>query len=320
MLMSKPVLLDLFCCAGGAGMGYHRAGFDVVGVDIKPQPHYPFPFVQMDALEVLRILIAGGYITDNHGRDRYLRDFAAIHASPPCQLYCALKSMPNFNADNHDDLIEPTRTALMASGLPWVMENVPGAPLINPVMLCGTMFGLQTDCGATLRRHRNFETNWCFMSGLVCNHGSRSRGSISATGTGNALGGRSISVCGKTAWAGSATGKIVGAQERPRVISVHGTHARDPYLTKNRVITIAGHAAENRATCGGRERVISVTGNTPQMNVVRNQVRETFTVKEAQTAMGIDWCGMKGLSQAIPPAYTEYIGKQLIRVAAKEES
>lgn len=134
--MTKYRLLDLFCGAGGAGMGYHRAGFEVVGVDIAPQPHYPFEFHQTDALEYLA----------EHGNE-----FDAIHASPPCQAYSITKSMPNVG--DYPELIEPIRELLISFGKPYVIENVPGAPLNNPIELCGSMFGLP------LIRHRIFETN-----------------------------------------------------------------------------------------------------------------------------------------------------------------
>jgi DNA (cytosine-5)-methyltransferase 1 len=149
-------LLDLFCGAGGAGMGYHRAGFEVVGVDIKPQPHYPFEFHQADALEYLA----------EHGRE-----FDAIHASPPCQAFSAMTNGRwQDRIKNHPDLIEPTRRLLIESGKPYVIENVIGAPLIGPVVLCGTMFGLETEAGNQLRRHRLFEAS--FPVGLVssCRH------------------------------------------------------------------------------------------------------------------------------------------------------
>lgn len=132
----RPKLLDLFCCQGGAGTGYAEAGFDVVGVDIDPQPRYPFEFHQADAIEYARA----------HGKE-----FDAIHASPPCQAHTnAQKIMGN----DHPDLIEPTRELLLVLGKPFVIENVPLAPLIDPVELCGAMFGLET------YRHRLFETNW----------------------------------------------------------------------------------------------------------------------------------------------------------------
>lgn len=142
----RPRLLDLFCCQGGASMGYHRAGFDVVGVDINPQPHYPFDFVQADALEYLA----------EHGHE-----FDAIHASPPCQAHTKAQ---RIMGNEHEDFIP--RTRLMLYGLnwhrtvnlhlppvPWVIENVPDSPLLNPVVLCGAMFGIGT------YRHRLFESN-----------------------------------------------------------------------------------------------------------------------------------------------------------------
>ena len=136
--VKKPRLLDLFCCAGGAGMGYARAGFEVVGMDINPQPRYPFKFIQADALQL---------------DPEFLASFDAIHASPPCQSYSDLAKR-NGNADKWPRLIEPVREMLVRSGLPYVIENVEGAPLINPVVLCGTMFK-----GLRVIRHRLFESN-----------------------------------------------------------------------------------------------------------------------------------------------------------------
>jgi DNA (cytosine-5)-methyltransferase 1 len=161
--MSRPLLLDLFCGAGGAAMGYHRAGFDVVGVDIKPQPHYPFEFVQDDALDVARML----------GDDIGLGwcDPDAIHASPPCQAFTDLKDM--HNAKRHADLLTPTRTLLQGLGLSYVIENVEGAPMQPTVILCGSSFGLGSE-GARLQRHRMFETSFPMMA-PPCVHGIASR-------------------------------------------------------------------------------------------------------------------------------------------------
>jgi DNA (cytosine-5)-methyltransferase 1 len=128
--------LDLFCCAGGAGTGLYRAGFDVTGVDIRPQPRYPFRFVQGDALA---LDIAGA-------------DF--IWASPPCQRFSDLAKR-NGNADEWPDLIEPIRAKLKAWGGLYVIENVEGAPLVDAVTLCGTMFR-----GLRVLRHRKFEANF----------------------------------------------------------------------------------------------------------------------------------------------------------------
>ncbi|MFE1937198.1 SAM-dependent methyltransferase [Streptomyces sp. NPDC059474] len=131
----RPRVLDAFCCQGGAGMGYHLAGFDVTGVDIAPQPRYPFRFVQADAVAFIR----------EHGAE-----FDFIHASPPCQHDSECQRL---RGNAHPDLIAPTRAALESTGRPWVIENVRGAvpKLRGPVMLCGPMFGLAT------YRHRYFE-------------------------------------------------------------------------------------------------------------------------------------------------------------------
>lgn len=137
----RPRLLDLFCGAGGAAVGYYRAGFEVVGVDIKPQPDYPFEFHEGDAVT---FPLAG---------------FAAIHASPPCQAYTTMGAMWNARQD-HPELLDIMRDRLSESGLPYVIENVPGAPMNGAhVTLCGSVFGLGTG-EFELRRHRHFETSF----------------------------------------------------------------------------------------------------------------------------------------------------------------
>jgi DNA (cytosine-5)-methyltransferase 1 len=147
--MPCPRLLDLFCGGGGAGVGYHRAGFDVVGVDCVPQPRYPFPFIQADALE---------YLTE-HGRE-----YDAIHASPPCQAYSVAANI--HGARNHPRLIEPVRNLLIAIGKTYVIENVPGAPLHFPVTVCGLALHLG------VKRHRIFESN-VLLFGTTCPDGHR---------------------------------------------------------------------------------------------------------------------------------------------------
>ncbi|RWN47164.1 MAG: DNA cytosine methyltransferase [Mesorhizobium sp.] len=224
--------IDLFCCAGGAAMGLHRAGFEVVGVDVRPQPRYPFEFHQADALTYP------------------LEGFDFIWASPPCQAHSSI-SRVSGRQEHHVDRIEET-ARLEASGLPWVMENVVGAPLRDPFMLCGTMFGLQTSCGAELRRHRIFEANWFIGLQPQCQHGQS-------------------------------------------VVGVYGGHAHDR-----------------------KRKTITVTGSTPQQNVVRNRSRLTFPIGEAKLAMGIDWMTMAELSQAIPPAYSEFIGRAALSWIRKD--
>lgn len=209
--MGKPRLLDLFCGAGGAAMGYYRAGFEVVGVDIAPQKHYPFEFHQADALT---------YPLDG---------FDVIHASPPCQASSLISRNLGY-AQNHVDLIPETRPRLEASGVPWIMENVPGAPLHNWVVLCGSSFGLGIpEYGWYLQRHRLFESNlWLWSS--QCSHHGRA---ITCTGTG-----------------------------------------------------------------------------TPK--AIKDAVGRTVKVHEYRRLMGIDWMTRAELSQAIPPAFTQWIGSQLL--------
>ena len=207
-------LLDLFCGAGGAAVGYHRAGFDdITGVDIKPMPRYPFKFVQADALEYLAC---------------FWPKFDAIHASPPCQAY----STATREASKHPDLYAETRTRLRVIGLPWVIENVIGAPYEYGVLLCGTMFGLDED-GEWLRRHRNFETS-SVMFAPQCHHRHQRR-------------------------AVTVTGKCFLSQTKDCA-----RHSRQP------------------------------------------------TWALACRLMEIDWMNRRELPQAIPPAYTEFIGKQLL--------
>jgi DNA (cytosine-5)-methyltransferase 1 len=212
-------LLDLFCGAGGAAMGYSRAGFEVIGVDIKPQPHYPFGFWQADALSILG--------REGADADRLWRlgHFDAIHASPPCQLWTRFQSSQPQRENKHLDLITPTRPLLEATGLPWVIENVPGSPLCNPVQLCGSGFGLGVKRGQLLR-HRLFEASFPLQA-LPCHHAGPS-------------------------------------------------------------VMVAGHGVDGYRGNG-------------------------LNAAEARQAMGIDWMNRDEMAEAVPPAYTEWIGRQLIR-------
>ena len=144
-------LLDLFCGAGGCSVGYHRAGFDVVGVDIEPHPDYPFPFTQADAMDVL-------------GDVAYLSTFDVVHASPPCPRYSVAGSIGSYDPADKPDLVDPVRDALNSWGGVWVIENVPGAPMPAAAVYCGWAMGLRH-----LRRHRLFESNVFLLSpGCAC--------------------------------------------------------------------------------------------------------------------------------------------------------
>ncbi|WP_334153009.1 hypothetical protein [Microbacterium sp.] len=233
--MTRPLLLDLFCCEGGAAKGYADAGFDVVGVDIQPQPRYPFEHVVADAIELLERLLEGGEVAGHT-----LKDLAAIHASPPCQAYSVTR---HSHDKDHPELIEPTRGLLQATGLPYVIENVEGARdrMVEPMLLCGSMFGLKAfDVDGTrlaLRRHRLFESNVWLMSAGGCVH------------------------------------------DGDQVAGVYG---------------------------GGRHRNVSDRDNPAR--------RGGYTPlgKVRAELMGMGWASQHGLSQAIPPAYTEHIGGQLL--------
>jgi len=222
-------LLDLFCGAGGAAVGYHRAGFtDIVGVDIKPQPHYPFTFIQADVLEW----------DDWDGWD-------LIHASPPCQAYSRLRHLPWLKDRNYPDLVPPVRRLLRSQDTPWFMENVEDAPLakqsnlwgLHGVVLCGLMYGLP------LFRHRIFESSTAIPQPSHPLHPP----------TGH-------------------TGRRLNKKKANR-----GT-----------ILTIAGHSSG-------------------------------WTLDEQRHAMGIDWMTRDELTQAIPPAYTEYIGREYLRTSTMRE-
>ncbi len=191
-------------------MGYHLAGYEVVGVDISPQPKYPFEFIQGDAFEALA---------------DYGADFDAIHASPPCQGYSNLT--PISHKDNHERLIDRLRDALEKLGKPYIVENVAGArkELVDPVMLCGSMFGLRT------QRHRFFETNFNVLPPCSCDH-----------------------------------------SEIPLLVTTASKASR-----------------ELRFKLGMKPK----------------------TVANAPLAYGIDWMGFAELKEAIPPAYTQYLGLRL---------
>lgn len=161
----KPRLLDLFCGAGGAAMGYHRAGFEVIGVDNRPQPHYPFEFYQADALEFCA----------QHGQE-----FDVIHTSPPCQGYSRMRHLTWLAGKSYPLLIPATRAALQATSKIWVIENVSDSPL-QGAELCGAALGLP------IVRHRRFESSTMLLfppcpghptlihgSGMMSERGKRS--------------------------------------------------------------------------------------------------------------------------------------------------
>ena len=218
----RPLLLDLFAGGGGAAMGYCLAGFRVVGVDIEPQPHYPFEFHQADALTFP------------------LEGFDVIHASPPCQRFSRASNIHGNPKDRHPDLVAPTRLRCLAAGVPFVIENVPGAPLDDPIMLCGTMFE-----GLRVYRHRLFECHgFDAVAPGKCNHNNHTH----------------------------RMGRSKGE---------YHTLDKSPY------ITCVGH---------------------------------NFQAKSGRIAMQIDWMTRGELSQAIPPAYTEWIGRQILRRMAAPDS
>lgn len=214
----KPRLLDLFCGAGGASEGYHDAGFDIVGVDIAKQPGYRFVFIQSNALDL---------------SIDFLSEFDVIHASPPCQSYSSL-AYRNKNASAWPRLIRPIRKLLKQAGRPYIIENVVGAPLIKPTMLCGTMFE-----GLRVLRHRLFETS--FQLPTPPHH-----------------------------------------RLHP---TVHSFDKRTKHYGKTNECT----------------DFVQVTGTG------------NYTLAAGRDAMRISWMTKGELNEAIPPAYTRWIGEQLIK-------
>lgn len=217
--MTRPTLLDLFCGAGGAGMGYHRAGYDVHGWDNRPHPDYPFSITVGDAMDALA----------DHD---YLSQFDVVHASPPCPRYSAASSANVGTRETYPDLVPPVQAALAEWGGTYVIENVPGAPLDHPLLLCGWAMGL-----LHIRRHRLFESNRFLMSpGCLCPTGD------------------SVSVFGDA-----------GEDRRKQTLAARGP---------------------------GCHRI---------------------PLDQARALMGVEWMKTrKAVSNAIPPAYTEFIGHQLL--------
>jgi DNA (cytosine-5)-methyltransferase 1 len=214
--ITRPLLVDLFCGAGGAAVGYHRAGFDVVGVDINPQPRYPFEFIQGDAIHVGAELLAS-------------RPVVVGHASPPCQAHSDLQKQ---SKREYADFISATRALLTLWGGPYVIENVEGAPLHDPVTLCGTMFP-----PLRVLRHRLFESN-------------------------------------------------------------HPLSA-PPHPAKHPLVFTHDKRKAHYGLLDQDTSFVQVTGGG------------NCTVANKADAMGIDWMTGIELNEAIPPAYTEFIGTQL---------
>ncbi len=221
-------------------MGYHRAGFDVVGVDIRDQPNYPFEFIQSDVFDV---------------DPEFLREFDIIHASPPCQAYTVGSIWLRKRGVEYPDLLGATRDLILDSDVDYVIENVPRAPLIQPMMLCGTMFGLK------VFRHRLFESNMWIYPPTCCHHNGTTRhGDYYIVANCNPI------------------GDYYHGKSMPKELRQH--YREKVY-------------AQMFAEFGGK-------------NKTEAQYRAWCD------AMQIDWMTKYELTQAIPPAYTFWIGKLIM--------
>ncbi len=275
-------LLDLFCGAGGAAMGYHHSGFDeIVGIDNQPQPNYPFDYIQADALE---------YLSD-HGQE-----YAAIHASPPCQAYSIMHNLPWLRGRDYPLLILPTVEMLEALGKPYVVENVMGARHGSKTLkkrgleahglkggwLCGAMFG------KPFYRHRLFATNWFWLAPGHPKHivfsshresGGRDSGGLTNPGNG-------------------------GLNIRPGYEKVPFSYP-----------TIVAERLQKNGR--PKDSMIGLSNGMPGAQLTNSQAASVGQAKGwqlAAEAMGIDWMKREELTQAIPPCYTEFIGRHLLRV------
>ena len=253
----RPKGLDVCCCEGGCSRGYTDAGADMYGIDLfddYSRSRYPYPSYKGDAIAAMKILLLGGWLpfTRQDGVVEWLqlKDFAFLHGSPPCQRW----SITNHNGRDYPDLITPLREAFIESGLPWVIENVIGAPLENPVELCGCMFNLTAvdDDGIKLHmwRQRQFESN------------------------------------------------LKLAQPRPGAQRLRGSS-----------VAVHDEAFHDYEWVGGSY------GGARRDKYEAKYIRKGGYVPSAsvqQKLLGIDWMTQKGMHQSIPPAFTEFIGRQIM--------
>ena len=295
-------LLDLYCGAGGAAMGYHRAGFDeIVGVDIAAQSRYPFQFVQADALEYLA----------EHGHD-----YDAIHASPPCQGYSIMHNLPWLRGREYPLLILPTIEMLEALGKPYVVENVMGARHGSKTLqkrgleahglkagwLCGTMFGLP------FYRHRLFATNWMWLAPGHPKHKSRRPVGITSDSRGRGITEQVVANPVNSAWRQYHDGAL---NIRPGYEKVPFSY---PTIATER-LRPDGRRKDSKISLYSMSDSHSLAqwqGNGAQGNGVG--IGHAKGWRLAAEAMGIDWMKRDELTQAIPPAYTEFIGRQMLLV------
>ena len=293
-------------------MGYHRAGFDeIVGVDTEPQPHYPFEFVQADALEYLA----------EHGHD-----YDAIHASPPCQGYSIMHNLPWLRGREYPLLIKPTRDLMIHVGKPWVLENVMGAKWgcknlenisrligyditdhgMKANWLCGTMFGLP------FYRHRLFATNWMWLAPGHPKHKSQRPRGITSDSRGRGITEQVVANPVNSEW----------RQYHDGALNIKPGYEKVPFSYP----TIVGERL--RANGRPKDSKIGLSNGMPKTQLANWQngaqgngvgIGHAKGWRLAAEAMGIDWMKRDELTQAIPPAYTEFIGRQLLAVQQVQE-
>ncbi|HLF77587.1 MAG TPA: hypothetical protein VJB57_08855 [Dehalococcoidia bacterium] len=320
--------LDTFCGGGGCSKGYADAGFEMYGIDNEPKmlAQYPFPFIEMDAMEAIVLLLRGEGLTFSNGETLYLRDFAFVHASPPCQGYSIMNNLPWIRDREYPLLILPVRELLNDSGLPYVIENVAGARFgakglikrglqehgMKAGWLCGGMFGLP------IYRHRYFETNWFWPQPGHPKH-RRTRQPES-----------SFSPRPRGAWEEGYEEAHPGqsVQAHPRrlsdVAARHSTSMAMPVIDSHKrpALHLPTVQPEYKGSwdkykhtnpmgaASGKASLASWQGNGAQATGVG--VGHAAGWRVAAEAMGIDWMKRHQLTQAVPPVMTSYLGAQLL--------
>lgn len=257
-------LLDLYCGGGGAAVGYHRAGFGVTGVDMQPQINYPFEMIESDVFDL---------------EPSFFDEFDVIHASPPCQAYSWGTKCWRNKGKEYPDLLGKTRDLILKTGVDYVIENVRGAPLIDPIVLCGTMFP-----NLRVIRHRLFESNMWLYPPSKCDH----KGAVYS--------GEYVMVANTSPVGSYKHGKNMPKEERKKHIKDYYERIGKKYLNKDgnpkiRYCSVSGHGGNGSARYLDWCDAMQIDWMDKHKTLTKNKY---------------------DLTQAIPPAYTEWLGKLIL--------